>query len=110
MEKVIIYKGVKENGEVFESFNVNDIPEVFNEITVYEIDCPKRENAEREISILRMETEQEIDILVRKHLQSLDFDGTPIPEEIKELRILKKLEYRQKKEAIYEKYGITNNP
>lgn len=104
-----LYKGSSAEGRTIESFNINDIPSDW-EITEQEIEDPNIINAESEIEVLRAKTRSEISSLIFEHTQKLMMRGVSIPDEIQEEYDLKRNNYKLEKEAIYQKYGISNNP
>lgn len=106
---MIMYKGMNPEGGSVEVFNLKDIPTGW-EYSEFEIEDPRICHAENEVDILRNQTKIEISALIFEHTQKLMMRGVPIPEEIQIEYDLKRAKYKEQKQAIYEKYGITINP
>lgn len=106
---MIAYKGINPEGGSIESFNRDDIPEHW-EVLETEIENPNVLLAETEIEALRSQTRSEISSLIFEHTQKMLMRNVPIPEEIQSEYDRKRSEYKNQKQAIYEKYGVKINP
>jgi len=103
------YRAINPDGGFEESLVKEDLNQSW-EIIEIEIEDPKYIQAETEIESLRNQTRSEISSLIFEHTQKLMMRGVPIPEEIQNEYDFKRSQYQEQKQAIYNKYGITNNP